>query len=145
MDDLIPPHPALLPAGLRDLLPPDALTEASAVERLMAIFASHGFARVKPPMMEFEENLLSGAGAAIADQSFRLMDPDSHRMMALRADMTPQIARIAATRLAEIPRRSDFPTPANASARASGELPTGRCRRPALNFSAPTAPPPTRK
>jgi ATP phosphoribosyltransferase regulatory subunit len=103
MDDLSP-HPALLPAGLRDLLPPDAQTEAASVEALMAIFAGHGYARVKPPLMEFEENLLSGAGAAIADQSFRLMDPDSHRMMALRADITPQIARIAATRLARSPR-----------------------------------------
>jgi ATP phosphoribosyltransferase regulatory subunit len=104
MDDFLPPHPALLPAGLRDLLPPDAQTEASAVESLMAVFAGHGFARVKPPMMEFEENLLAGTGAAIADQSFRLMDPDSHRMMALRADMTPQVARIAANRLAGAPR-----------------------------------------
>jgi ATP phosphoribosyltransferase regulatory subunit len=104
MDDHLPPHPALLPAGLRDLLPPDAQTEAGAVETLMSIFASHGFARVKPPLMEFEENLLAGAGAATAEQSFRLMDPDSHRMMALRADMTPQVARIAATRLASVAR-----------------------------------------
>ena len=104
MDDFLPPHPALLPAGLRDLLPPDAQTEASAVESLMAVFAAHGFARVKPPLMEFEENLLAGTGAATAEQSFRLMDPDSHRMMALRADMTPQVARIAATRLAASPR-----------------------------------------
>jgi ATP phosphoribosyltransferase regulatory subunit len=70
----------------------------------MAVFASHGFARVKPPLMEFEDNLLAGTGAAIADQTFRLMDPDSHRMMGLRADMTPQVARIAATRLAGSPR-----------------------------------------
>jgi ATP phosphoribosyltransferase regulatory subunit len=103
MDDLSP-HPALLPAGLRDLLPPDAQTEADTVETLMAVFASHGYARVKPPMLEYEDNLLSGSGAALADQSFRLMDPDSHRMMALRADMTPQVARIAATRLAASPR-----------------------------------------
>ena len=104
MDDLIPPHPALLPAGLRDLLPPDAQTEAASVEALMAVFASHGYARVKPPLMEFEDNLLAGAGAATADQTFRIMDPDSHRMMALRADITPQVARIAATRLASAPR-----------------------------------------
>jgi ATP phosphoribosyltransferase regulatory subunit len=104
MDDLSPPHPALLPAGLRDLLPPHAQAEADAVETLLAVFASHGYTRVKPPMLEYEENLLSGSGAAIAEQSFRLMDPDSHRMMALRADMTPQVARIAATRLAKNPR-----------------------------------------
>jgi ATP phosphoribosyltransferase regulatory subunit len=104
MDDLTPPHPALLPAGLRDLLPPDAQTEAASVEALMSVFASHGYARVKPPLMEFEDSLLAGAGDALSDQVFRVMDPDSHRMMALRADMTPQVARIAATRLAASPR-----------------------------------------
>ncbi len=104
MDDLAPPHPALLPAGLRDLLPPDAQTEAASVEALMAVFASHGYARVKPPLLEYEETLLAGAGAALADQVFRIMDPDSHRMMAVRADITPQIARIAASRLAGSPR-----------------------------------------
>ncbi len=104
MDDLTPPHPALLPAGLRDLLPPDAQTEAAAVETLMSVFASHGYTRVKPPLLEFEDSLLAGAGAALSDQVFRVLDPDSHRMMALRADITPQVARIAATRLAASPR-----------------------------------------
>ena len=70
----------------------------------MAVFASHGYARVKPPLLEFEDSLLAGAGAALSDQVFRILDPDSHRMMALRADMTPQVARIAATRLAGAPR-----------------------------------------
>jgi ATP phosphoribosyltransferase regulatory subunit len=104
MNDDLPPSPALLPAGLRDLLPPDAETEASAVEAIMAVFASHGFQRVKPPLLEFEDSLLAGAGAATAEQTFRLMDPDTQRMMGLRADITPQIARIAATRLAGFPR-----------------------------------------
>jgi ATP phosphoribosyltransferase regulatory subunit len=99
-----PNNPALLPAGVRDLLPPDAETEASAVEAVMDVFASHGYQRVKPPLLEFEDSLLVGSGAALADQTFRLMDPDSHRMMALRADTTPQVARIATTRLAGAPR-----------------------------------------
>jgi ATP phosphoribosyltransferase regulatory subunit len=98
------PNPALLPAGLRDLLPPDAETEASAVEALMDVFAAHGYQRVKPPLLEFETSLLAGSGAAIAEQTFRLMDPDSQRMMGLRADTTPQVARIATTRLANAPR-----------------------------------------
>ena len=59
-------HPALLPQGLRDLLPPDAAVEAAVVARQMAVLASHGYERVKPPLVEFEENLLSGAGAAMA-------------------------------------------------------------------------------
>jgi ATP phosphoribosyltransferase regulatory subunit len=104
MDDLTPPHPALLPAGLRDLLPPDAQTEAASVETVMRVFASHGYDRVKPPLLEFEDTLLAGSGAAVSDQIFRVMDPDSHRMMGVRADMTPQISRIAATRLAGSPR-----------------------------------------
>jgi ATP phosphoribosyltransferase regulatory subunit len=95
---------ALLPQGLRDLLPPAAEAEAGAVARLIAVLASHGYERVKPPLMEFEENLLSGAGAAMAPETFRLMDPISQRMIGLRADMTTQIARIAGTRLANAPR-----------------------------------------
>jgi ATP phosphoribosyltransferase regulatory subunit len=95
---------ALLPPGLRDLLPPDADTEAAAVEALMAAFAAHGYERVKPPLLEFEDSLLSGSGAAVAEQTFRLMDPDTQRMMGVRADMTPQVARIATTRLAASPR-----------------------------------------
>ena len=104
MTDVPPPNPALLPAGLRDLLPPDAETEASAVEALMTVFAAHGYQRVKPPLLEFADSLLTGSGIAVADQTFRLMDPDSQRMMGLRADTTPQVARIATTRLARAAR-----------------------------------------
>src|SRR5947199_6413223 len=94
------PHPALLPAGLYDLLPPDAEIEAEVTARLMGVLASHGYQRVKPPLVEFEETLLSGPGTAMTSDTFRTMDPISHRMIGVRADMTPQIARIAATRLA---------------------------------------------
>jgi ATP phosphoribosyltransferase regulatory subunit len=98
------PHPALLPAGLYDLLPPEAEIEAAVTARLIGVLAAHGYERVKPPLVEFEETLLSGAGSAMANDTFRTMDPISHRMVALRADMTPQIARIAATRLPHRPR-----------------------------------------
>ena len=96
--------PALLPTGLRDLLPPEAGAEAALAEALLARFAAQGYERVKPPLVEFEESMLSGAGAGLADQTFRLMDPASHRMMAVRSDLTPQIARIAASRLSRSPR-----------------------------------------
>src|SRR5437763_15698725 len=98
------PHPALLPTGIHDLLPPDAETEAAIVARLMATLTAHGYERVKPPLVEFEETLFSGAGAAMATATFRMMDPTSHRMIGLRADVTPQIARIAVTRLDAAPR-----------------------------------------
>src|SRR5438067_3880416 len=98
------PHPALLPAGLYDLLPPDAEIEAEVTGRLMGVLAAHGYERVKPPLVEFEETLLSAAGAAMASDTFRTMDPISHRMIGVRADMTPQVARIASTRLSHLPR-----------------------------------------
>ncbi|HEV8680010.1 MAG TPA: ATP phosphoribosyltransferase regulatory subunit [Stellaceae bacterium] len=102
MNDL--PHPALLPTGLYDLLPPEAEIEAEVTARLMGVLAAHGYERVKPPLVEFEETLLSGAGTAMAADTFRTMDPISHRMIGVRADMTPQVARIAATRLSHQPR-----------------------------------------
>ncbi|MBC8268794.1 MAG: ATP phosphoribosyltransferase regulatory subunit [Rhodospirillaceae bacterium] len=95
---------ALLPAGMCDVLPPDAECEAAATERLIACFSAHGYRRVKPPLIEFEESLLDGRGAAMSGQTFRLMDPVSQRMMGVRADMTLQVARIATTRMKNSPR-----------------------------------------
>jgi ATP phosphoribosyltransferase regulatory subunit len=95
---------ALLPAGMCDVLPPDAKIEASATEQLVACFSSFGYERVKPPLIEFEESLLGSAGAAASSQTFRIMDPISQRMMGVRADMTMQVARIATTRLKKWPR-----------------------------------------
>jgi ATP phosphoribosyltransferase regulatory subunit len=99
-----PPALALLPAGLHDLLPPDAEREAALAERAMAVFRSHGYERVKPPLVEFEESLLSGVGRAWSLQTFRLLDPESQRMMAIRADMTLQVARLSRSRLVNAPR-----------------------------------------
>ncbi|TAJ36037.1 MAG: ATP phosphoribosyltransferase regulatory subunit [Reyranella sp.] len=97
-------HRGLLPAGLADLLPPDATREARAIDVAIERFAAFGYERVKPPLVEFEESLLGGPGAALAPQTFRLMDPVSQRMMGVRPDMTVQVARIAVTRLKHEPR-----------------------------------------
>ena len=97
-------HRGLLPAGLADLLPPDAAREARAIDIAIERFAAYGYERVKPPLVEFEESLLGGPGAALASQTFRLMDPVSQRMMGVRPDMTVQVARIAVTRLKHEPR-----------------------------------------
>ena len=102
MNDL--PHQALLPAGFPDILPPEAGHEAAIVERLMAALSTHGYERVKPPLVEFEETLLAGPGSAMAKRTFRVMDPVSQRMMGVRADLTLQIARIADSRLKSAPK-----------------------------------------
>jgi ATP phosphoribosyltransferase regulatory subunit len=102
--DAFLPELALLPAGLHDLLPPDAEREAALVEHAMGVFRAHGYERVKPPLVEFEESLLGGVGKSWSLQTFRMMDPESQRMMGVRADMTLQVARLAATRLVNAPR-----------------------------------------
>lgn len=98
-------HPALLPNGLKDLLPPEAEEEARIITILMQSFAQFGYERVKPPLVEFEESLLAdGPGKSLSRNTFRLMDPVSQHMMGVRADTTAQIARIAGSRLKDAPR-----------------------------------------
>jgi len=95
---------ALLPEGFRDQLEPSAEQEAALVRKLVDTFLSYGYDRVSPPLVEYEDSLLVGAGAARGHQMFRVMDPDTQRMMAVRSDMTIQMARLAATRLVDAPR-----------------------------------------
>ncbi len=97
--------PALLPTGLKDLLPPEAEEEARITTLLLAGFHNFGYNRVKPPLVEFEDSLLAaGPGQSLAQNTFRLMDPVSQKMMGVRADTTAQIARIAGSRLKDMPR-----------------------------------------
>ncbi|MGY9054832.1 MAG: ATP phosphoribosyltransferase regulatory subunit [Alphaproteobacteria bacterium] len=95
---------ALLPSGLRDTLPPEAEHEAMVTESLMAAFRQNGYRQVSPPLVEYEASLLTGPGAAMMDRTFRLVDPATQRTLAVRADITPQIARIGVTRLSQWPR-----------------------------------------
>ncbi len=94
----------LLPEGLHDTLALDAEYQAEIVEKARQCFASYGYERVAPPMLEFEESLLSGPGKAQTRNMFRVMDPVTQRMMAVRNDMTGQVARIARSRLKNSPR-----------------------------------------
>lgn len=90
----------LLPSGFYDLLPHDAAMEYDSVVRLLGVFSSFGYEQVSPPLMEFEATLLAGRGAELSKQTFRVLDPASGNMMGIRSDMTLQVARIAASRLA---------------------------------------------
>ena len=95
----------LLPAGLNDVLYPSAEIQAKTIEKLLDVFSSYGYLRVKPPLVEFEDSLLlDGPGSLLKDSTFRIMDPLSQKMMALRSDMTAQISRISSTRMSHLPR-----------------------------------------
>ncbi len=95
----------LLPAGLSDTLYPKAQVQAKIIENLLDVFSNYGYLRVKPPLVEYEETLLSdGPGTVLKDSTFRIMDPLSQKMMALRSDVTAQISRIASTRLSHLSR-----------------------------------------
>lgn len=94
----------LLPEGLRDVLPPQAEAEARLLRMLLDHLASYGYERVGTPLVEFEESLTRGFGAARASDLFRLTDPISQKPLAVRSDVTGQIARVAATRLSHYAR-----------------------------------------
>ena len=94
----------LLPSGLFDLLPPHAEAESIVVSTLLSHFRSCGYEQVSPPLMEYEDTLINQRDKSLSTQSFRVMDPLSQKMMAVRADMTMQIARIAGSLLHEAPR-----------------------------------------
>lgn len=94
----------LLPSGVYDILPPYARQEREAVATLLSTFEQFGYGQVSPPLMEFESSLLSGENASLAPHTFRVMDPLTQQMLAIRSDMTPQIARIATHRLSQAPR-----------------------------------------
>ena len=101
---LPPPDMGLLPEGLSDRLPPQAEASARLVRHVLDSVASFGYARVMPPMAEFEDSLLVRLQSTSAQDLVRATDPASGRMLALRPDITAQISRIAATRLGKAAR-----------------------------------------
>lgn len=101
MDDS---DPDLLPEGLEDRLPREAAASARVLRSVTDTMHSHGYDRVSPPMIEFERSLAARMAGIQSRRMFRFVDPASLRMMALRSDLTPQVGRIASTRLADAPR-----------------------------------------
>ena len=82
-----------------------ASTRLSHLARPLRLSYSGDVLRVKPPLVEYEETLFSdGPGKVLKDSTFRIMDPLSQKMMALRSDVTAQISRIASTRLSHLAR-----------------------------------------
>ncbi|MFO1372358.1 MAG: ATP phosphoribosyltransferase regulatory subunit [Candidatus Competibacteraceae bacterium] len=84
----------LLPEGIEEILPPAAGRLERLRRDLLELYASWGYELVIPPLIEFLESLLTGTGNDLELQTFKLTDQLSGRMMGVRADMTPQVARI---------------------------------------------------
>lgn len=94
----------LLPEGFRDTLPPHADAAARTEARLLEAARLHGYERVDPPLVEFGDALATRLKAGGMRDAARFVDPVSQRMLAVRPDITAQVGRIAATRMAHHPR-----------------------------------------
>ncbi|RMG32316.1 MAG: ATP phosphoribosyltransferase regulatory subunit [Gammaproteobacteria bacterium] len=89
----------LLPDGIDELLPDQAEALESLRRELLDTYRSWGYRLVIPPMIEYLESLLTGAGKDLELQTFQLTDQLSGRQLGIRADITPQAARIDAHQL----------------------------------------------
>lgn len=88
---------------MRDLLPGETARRRKLAARLLDHFALHGYELVTPPVFELADVLERGLGSLDPRDVLRFVEPESGEVAALRPDMTPQIARMAATRLADRP------------------------------------------
>lgn len=86
----------LLPEGIVELLPRDARHLEHLRRKLLDLFHRWGYDLVMPPLIEYLESLLVGTGNDLDLQTFKLIDQLTGRLMGVRADMTPQVARIDA-------------------------------------------------
>ena len=86
----------LLPESIDDVLPPEAARLESLRRVLLDHFAVHGYRLVQPPLVEHLDSLLTGSGRDLELQTFKVVDPLSGRLVGVRADITPQVARIDA-------------------------------------------------
>ncbi len=85
-----------LPEHIEDVLPQDAQKLERARRVALDLFKSHGYELVVPPLLEYVDSLLSGSGHDMDLATFKLVDQLSGRTMGIRADTTPQVARIDA-------------------------------------------------
>ena len=91
----------LLPEAIDDVLPGEAARLESLRRTLLDRFAARGYRLVQPPLIEHLESLLTGSGRDLDLQTFKVVDPLSGRLVGVRADTTPQVARIDAHLLNE--------------------------------------------
>jgi ATP phosphoribosyltransferase regulatory subunit len=93
------PVPTQLPKGARIYLPEEAARKRHVEACLLDIFSRWGYSEIVTPTFEFFDVLALGTDVALQENMFKFVDRETGRMLVLRADITPQIARIVATRL----------------------------------------------
>ena len=86
----------LLPEDIADVLPAQARKVETLRRAILDLYQSYGYELVAPPILEFLDSLLTGTGSDLNLQTFKLVDQLSGRTLGLRADITPQVARIDA-------------------------------------------------
>lgn len=86
----------LLPENISDVLPREARSVETVRRALLDLYAGYGYELVIPPLIEYIDSLLTGTGSDLDLRTFKLVDQASGRMLGLRADTTPQVARIDA-------------------------------------------------
>ena len=120
----------LLPEDIADVLPAEARKVESLRRAVLDLYQSYGYELVAPPILEFLDSLLTGTGSDLKLQTFKLVDQLSGRTLGLRADITPQVARIDAhllnragvTRLCYAGSVAHARTPVGSSAREELQL-----------------------
>jgi ATP phosphoribosyltransferase regulatory subunit len=91
--------PPQLPKGARIYLPDEAARKRHAEARLFDVFGRWGYREIVTPTFEFFDALAAGTDSVVQENMFKLVDRETGRLLALRADITPQIARVVASRL----------------------------------------------
>ena len=92
-----------IPKGVTDYLPEQAERIGFIEGKISRTFELWGFRKIIPPMLEFEELLAVGMDESLREKSFRFEDRQSHRLLAIPPDITPQIARIESMRMKGYP------------------------------------------
>lgn len=98
----------LLPDGINESLPDEAEKLEALRRHLVDLYATWGYRLVMPPLVEYMESLRAGMGTQLDLQTFKLTDQLNGRMMGIRADITPQVARIDAHHLSKGDRNASI-------------------------------------
>jgi ATP phosphoribosyltransferase regulatory subunit len=122
----------LLPEDIADVLPAQARKVETLRRAILDLYQSYGYELVAPPILEFLDSLLTGTGSDLNLQTFKLVDQMSGRTLGLRADITPQVARIDAHLL----NRSGVTRLCYAGSVAHARTPVGSSSREDLQLGA---------